>query len=517
MAFIDFNAAAVSLDWPSFDHVIVGAGAAGILLALKLADGGARVLLVESGGLGADPARDALSTIEETGKRFTDPISTRRRQVGGTTTAWGGQSLAFSPIDFKARDWVAGSGWPIHYSEVAAFYAEANAFMAVDGLNFDSDIRRVTRTPDCFADSPAIKAEFSKISPRKDFYRARRAELAAKVTLLYNAHVTRIDLDEAGRAAAIEIAAFAGPRVVAPVRSLILAVGGLETNRMLLANRHQQAAGLGNASGRLGRGFMEHPCLPVGEIETHDAWRLQSMLAVRYARGGKYGPKLSASEAWQREHRLLNASAALLFIYGAQAFDPYAELRSLRNQLGFKTIDRLGPLAAAAALGLWSLARHGFLYKRGATAQVGVALEQAPDEASRITLGATVDRFGSPLARVNWVIGDMTWATLLAFCGEIGAALETAKLGRLMLYPHVTAANANWRDSLTDVAHHMGGACMSATPQTGVVGPDLAVWGVPNLYVCSAAVFPTGSHSNPTLTVLALACRLARRLTQAAR
>jgi choline dehydrogenase-like flavoprotein len=59
----------------------------------------------------------------------------------------------------------------------------------------------------------------------------------------------------------------------------------------------------------------------------------------------------------------------------------------------------------------------------------------------------------------------------------------------------------------------MGGARMSADAATGVVDGRLRPWGIPNLYVCSAAVFPTGSHSNPTLTLLALVARLADELT----
>jgi choline dehydrogenase-like flavoprotein len=47
----------------------------------------------------------------------------------------------------------------------------------------------------------------------------------------------------------------------------------------------------------------------------------------------------------------------------------------------------------------------------------------------------------------------------------------------------------------------------------GVVDPHLRVHGSRNLYICSAAVFPTVGFSNPTHTVVALALRLADRLS----
>lgn len=55
---------------------------------------------------------------------------------------------------------------------------------------------------------------------------------------------------------------------------------------------------------------------------------------------------------------------------------------------------------------------------------------------------------------------------------------------------------------------------MSANPQTGVVNPDCRVHSVPNLYIASSSVFPTGGYANPTLTILALSLRLADHLKQ---
>jgi choline dehydrogenase-like flavoprotein len=62
------------------------------------------------------------------------------------------------------------------------------------------------------------------------------------------------------------------------------------------------------------------------------------------------------------------------------------------------------------------------------------------------------------------------------------------------------------------LGHHIGTARMAATPRKGVVDGDCAVFGLPNLYVASSAVFPTCSYANPTLTIVALAMRLAQHL-----
>ena len=45
-----------------------------------------------------------------------------------------------------------------------------------------------------------------------------------------------------------------------------------------------------------------------------------------------------------------------------------------------------------------------------------------------------------------------------------------------------------------------------------VVDEHCRVFGVDNLYVASSSVFPTGGHSNCTLTIMALALRLVDHL-----
>lgn len=53
---------------------------------------------------------------------------------------------------------------------------------------------------------------------------------------------------------------------------------------------------------------------------------------------------------------------------------------------------------------------------------------------------------------------------------------------------------------------------MAETAATGVVDPHGQVFGVPGVYVAGAATFPTSGAGNPTLTVVALALRLADHL-----
>jgi choline dehydrogenase-like flavoprotein len=65
---------------------------------------------------------------------------------------------------------------------------------------------------------------------------------------------------------------------------------------------------------------------------------------------------------------------------------------------------------------------------------------------------------------------------------------------------------------LEDARHAMGGACMGSDPRTSVVNAEMRVHGVGNLSIASAATFPDGSAQLPTLTMMALALRVAERV-----
>ena len=138
--------------------------------------------------------------------------------------------------------------------------------------------------------------------------------------------------------------------------------------------------------------------------------------------------------------------------------------------------------------------------------------EQEPSLNSYIGLGGKTDRFGLKQADLHWEISPTVWLTIVRFARAIASELARLGLGTAVLHSHITANEPDWSKHLSDVNHHMGGTRMSSSRNHGVVNQNLQVWGIKNLFICSCSVFPTGSHSNPTHTLLALALRLADHL-----
>jgi choline dehydrogenase-like flavoprotein len=144
--------------------------------------------------------------------------------------------------------------------------------------------------------------------------------------------------------------------------------------------------------------------------------------------------------------------------------------------------------------------------------RLGVQLEQEPDPESRVTLSDELDSMGLRRARIDWRISTTEIGTVAVFAELVKRELETSGIAKVSLDADVAARSPDVAARMIDQNHHNGTARMGATPNEGVVDRDLRVFGTSNLYVCSSAVFPTGSFSNPTHTIIALGIRLADKL-----
>ena len=140
------------------------------------------------------------------------------------------------------------------------------------------------------------------------------------------------------------------------------------------------------------------------------------------------------------------------------------------------------------------------------------ALEQAPNPDSRIALSTYRDALGLRRARVDWRLTDLDRRTLQVAAQTVALELGRLNLGRVHVPEWLLDQQPDWDRELADYNHHMGATRMASDPARGVVDRDCRVHDVHNLYIAGSSVFPTAGHVNPTLTIVALALRLADRL-----
>jgi choline dehydrogenase-like flavoprotein len=307
----------------------------------------------------------------------------------------------------------------------------------------------------------------------------------------------------------LDVATINGRRLRIRPRTVVLACGGIENPRLLLAS------GWSGAGGRdvVGRYYMDHPKGVVGEVRVDPAIRRLIHPAYWDARPGRFRLGIRLSEARQRREGLLDAYVRFHPILESDG-QGAAALRELRRRRleALRHPRTVGHLITGmpeiVALGVFK----GLNVGRLRAVEIQCFLEQAPRAENRVRLSDRKDVLGHPLARVEWSIGELDRRTILALHAALDEDLQARGFGRVES-PLLSGGDHPWPIS-RDASHHMGTTRMGDDPSTSVVDRDCRVHGIDNLYVAGSSVFSSSGYANPTLTILALALRLGDHLAE---
>lgn len=501
------------------DICIVGAGAAGITIARELAGSGLAVVLAEAGGEDYDDAAQELYAGTSVGEAI-DPAVMRLRQLGGSTNHWGGRSRPLEPADLAPRPWIAGSGWPIDHGELVAYMPRALEICEIDSGDFSA--------APALAEAPAfdparIQSGLWRFSPPTQFGARYGGELEAADTVRLVLHANLVDItldDGCCRVERLDFAMLEGSALAVRCRFAVLACGGLENPRLLLAARRQMAAGIGNGRDMVGRCFMGHPIWEPMQIQLAPGAALPKLYSQMRRADGESEGMVRLARAAQAEWHTTCVDGA--FYVGGQFGTPgvRAARRIWQSARRGRLPDRLGQdvailLADLDEVAKAGLARIGLPLAEPPVLSVSTLVEQAPDPDSRVALGDERDPLGMPRLVVDWKVGEPERRAMTVFCRVLGEEVGRLGLGRARL--------ADWLldpglplPRCSNSAHHIGTTRMSADPATGVVDRDCRVHGIGNLYIAGSSVFPTAGSVHPTLNLVALAVRLAAHLRTAA-
>jgi len=501
------------------DIAIIGAGAAGITAAARFIDAGREVVLIESGGVDYEKASADFNKGHNVGESYYDLADARLRFFGGTTAIWGGRCAQLDAIDFERRSWVPHSGWPITLEGLKPWYAQARNLLDVGGMRNGREWIERQGLQELSVDHWSFDTRFDRFG-----YIARKALIDhPKLTLLLHATLRQIVPVESGRHVShLDVQTPAGKHLRIEARTIILAAGGLENPRILLASKSVVSTGLGNQKDLVGRFFMEHPHARGGRVVKAPVWKLLD--AFRQRRSGELqtAPLLKLDPELQRQRQVLNSALTLgarppaggsergikrIYLHARHTFDPTQAGRTL-----WKTYRRAGraitKLTGPVAPWLSVLRKQKEL-------AVIIRSEQAPNPDSRVTLNGEKDAVGMPRIQLDWRLQDSEVRTASALVEALSRDFGRLHLGKVDKAEWLRDGTSSWlSDPLISAHpiggyHHMGTTRMSDDPGTGVTDKWGRVHGMDNLYVCGSSVFPTSGWANPTLTILALTLRTA--------
>ena len=508
------------------DVCIVGCGPAGAVLGAALVEAGLRVTVLESGPWhsmaqrgryqrlylsGTDPWERTPESLDVSSTVGPVPYllrGSRVRAVGGSSLHWGGETPRLHASDLRMRSlYGVGHDWPLGYDELEPYYVRAEHELGVAGgddpfasprsapypmqpFPYSLLDRTLLRTADrlglrfnpvpqarntrpyrgrsqcltcgtCFVCPIGAKASV-------DLTHAPTITASPRGRVIENATVLRLETDSGERVRRAVYATLDRTEHAIEAPVFVVGGGGVETPRLLLLSAHGSFPdGLANRSGLVGRGFREHPLY----------WSTARVDGPTFAERTAFYTA-TCNQFWDAPGRDERASFSLFFSPG---------------------IDET-PAQIAKASDLWgdALAAH-VVREFGHTLRLESPVDMLTYDHNTIDLDPDLrDYFGRPAPRVSLSIGEYE---------EV--AMRAAHAMHAEFFAAHGAANVEHDTRPKFMAHHGGTCRMGADRRTSVVDRDLRAHDVPNLFLLGNATFPTGGLANPTLTIVALALRLA--------
>ena len=531
------------------DVCIIGTGPAGVTLARELAKSKLRICLLEAGRQKPDPVIADLNAgeVESPHGYLPETLSVgRRRQLGGTSNIWRhelhgrrGKFLRCVPldeVDFERRDWIPLSGWPFSRRELAPYYERAHRVCGIGPFGWTADAwqRQSDASPPWH--TKAFESGVAQFGEASVFTQDSLRELSqcANVSILSRSVLLRLQCDVRPEViSAAEVLQPDGSRLRVQASRFVLAAGGIENARILLLHTAPPNGGSGNQHDMVGRCFMDHPSIALGTLlpSSADLYDRASFYDLHNTNILPIMGILKLRPEVLRREKLLNACAVLVPHFRNLSWNLPAviqELAAKGPRFVLRRVFRHKNIHASIEDSSEHLSLRRRLLERYYTERrsgwsrlsqkarrfkaIGIRslVEQSPDPANRIVLSDALDQLGQRRVKLFWKWNALDLYSLRRTQEIFRHEFATAGMG--IFTPAKTSAIGQ-PIAFSSPHHFMGSTRMHPDPRQGVVDANCRVHGLHNLFIAGSSVFPTGGFANPTLTLLALALRLADHLT----
>ncbi|MGF1588234.1 MAG: FAD-dependent oxidoreductase [Pleurocapsa sp.] len=537
------------------DIGVVGAGPAGIVLALELAQAGYDVALLESGRLDFSEAIQNLGDANHFDPQFHAPMSEcTRRQIGGTSNIWGGRCVPYDPVDFAQRNHIPNSDWPVTYEELEVYFQRACDYFLCGRSEFDlnqmTHIEQKSIVPG-LPDGEVLTSTLERWSLPTNFGKEYLAQLKQSklIKLFYGLTCTEIVTNDQGvRVELLQAKTLGGKNLSIKCRKYILAGGALNNTRLLLASDRHNPGGIGNHSGLLGKFYMGHLSgdIAIAHFTTppkETVFGFDRDLDHTYIRR-----RFSFAPEFLQQQKLANTVGWL----GAPDFGDFSHqngilssayialnLPILKTRLGASTAIRRAAIGndkgvyyphiinilkdfgeivsfiPSFGYGRFVAKRKIpalFVYSAANEYPLHYHSEQVPNPDSTVSLSEERDELGMRRLNIDLRFTDQDIESVVKAHQHWDRHLRKHECGYLEYLTDDLEASV-WSQA-GDGFHQVGTTRMSKHPSKGIVGSNCNIHGFDDLFVASSSTFVTSGQANSTFMIVAFALRLADYLKQ---
>lgn len=490
----------------NFDYCIIGTGIGGSTLAIKLAEQGKSILIIEAG----KSHGNSENVIYENAGREFGLRATTSIQIGGTSNLWHGVLSLLDPIDFEKREWVPNSGWPITYQELLPYYKEASNIYSVkeydyfftNALNVElkSELNKIEFDRKIF-ENKLFQQPIPAVRFKKNLTRLCKEN--NRIQILSNTTALEIIMDDSKeRVKCIKVANVNGVFNDIVADNFIISTGALETPRLLLNSKIP-------VNPNIGRYLMDHPMGNLLQIQFKMPKKAKIYSDTKYDKRSKIKTGLILQRSQQKLKQKLNHCFYIKpsFVRGIDDKSEKIKLAMLTFLSGKLNIKDIYNVISNFNVVMQIMVYKFTLNIKYKYADFFLVTEQFPNPDSRVTLSNKKDKFEYPIAKVNWQVTKEDISSVNEWYSITKNAFPSSKYELTHSYN-----NIDWGNTFTSAAHHVGTARMASNAEEGVVDKNLKVFGADNLYICDGSVFPTSGNVNSGFTISALACKLANHL-----
>lgn len=507
------------------DVVVIGAGIAGLILAARLRSMNIRVVVLESGGLEQTTETHPLNRITQLGDAYIGATHGRFRCLGGTSTRWGGALIPFTPHDLTARPYLDLAALPVSIEAIHSYLPQLEKLFGLDSGSYEEEfVEQIGAEKYIPTGDSDFRARFAKWPAFKVrnvatlFGDLLKSDPCLEVWL--NCTATSFNVNGGnGRIESVTGRHESGRSLTVSGRHFAICSGAIESTRLLLLLDRQYDLRIFEDCDALGRYFYDHISIPAANIRAKRVTKLNRMAGFRFVGSTMRSLRFELSPSAQERECVGSALAHISFrTDGSTGFDTLRFfLRSLQQSGRLRPdlfLTAIRDVPYLFHLGLWRVLRNQLLWPSPATYELHVVAEQLPQPDNYISLSSETDLFGQPLAAINWRIRPNDCETFRVvrrcfdrFWNEHGLR----DVGELE-WKFESNINSIDQPSHADVYHPGGSTRMGIDGRSAVVDSNLRSFKVPNLWVASTSVFPSGGGANPTLTLMLFTSRLADHL-----
>lgn len=522
------------------DVCVIGAGPAGLTVLEELSATPLRVCLIDSGGSEFDADAQDLSSLARDGDAFRPPAEMRRRQLGGNAHLWnadGGEFgrrvryLPLHPSVFRERGGASQSGWPFGREELEPYYRRAGEICGLPDAQFETEHWETDRARRHLLPTDSVETVVSLFGAPEAFVEAaRRTRDRPHQIVLTHGTATRLESDSSrSRVDRVYVRSLTGGEHRVEASAVVLAGGGIENARLLLLSTADRSIQLGREGDLVGHYFSDHLRFRIGpyRVANPDFFE-RSGLYDLHREGNSVlqaGLRLSASVV-ERE-RLVEAIAMIVPRFRGESRAAARTLRGTMNSLRRGRLP-LHQVRSFASLARWSwpVATTGArlaLAQRRLSPSLAVGWSRLPSSGSRfdsfdlevqveltprlenfVRLSDEIDSLGQRRAFIDWTLGEDEQRAI----DRLGSVYRRAFIEAGLIEDSSEPLTA---ELLTPngTNHHSGTTRMHDSPELGVTDATGRIHSLENVWASGSSLFPTVGSENPTLTIVALAIRLA--------